>query len=388
MTESTGYHVISADSHVVEPPDVFASLPASLKDRAPKLGAFEGGSAWFVDGVEPAPLSPSFATGSGWRRPEAAVPTFDAVLPGLYDGPERIKAQDADSVDAELLYPTPALWDAIQLSDDTEMRLGAAKAYNDWLSAYCAHAPSRLFGIAKIPSTSVEDAVTELRRAVGELGMHGALLDGFPSGAATGGRPEDEPFWEAVNELQVPVTFHYGVGVMAPSEPRGGIAPGLKPQMADPVLPLAASGVFDRHPNVRIVFAHADAGWVMHWMEYADIIYVRHRHLSEYTLQREDATPSDYIRRHSWFTFHHDRTAVKNRSAIGPAHLMWASHFPHEDANWPDDRQQAMNITAEVAAADRHALLAGNVGRLYGLPGFEKGFSEDEVGEFDQLVHF
>ncbi len=123
-------------------------------------------------------------------------------------------------------------------------------------------------------------------------------------------------------------------------------------------------------------------------MEFFDINYVRHKHLAEYALQNPDAVPSDYIRKHAWFTFHQDRPAVKNRHRLGGAHLMWGSHFPYEDSNWPDNRQQAMRVTDAAPADERHSLLAGNVARLYRLPGFEKGFTEDEITSFEQLVHF
>jgi len=388
LTERTGYNVISADSHIVEPPDVFAGLPASLKDRAPKLADHEGGSAWFVEGVEPSPLPPTFASGTGWRKPEGTSIRFDQVLPGLYDPAERVKAQDADSVDAEILYPTPTLWDALKLVDDDELKLACARTYNDWLAQFCSHSPDRFFGVAKIPTTSVEDAIAELQRATGELGLKGALLDAYPSGSSVGGNPADDPFWEAANDLQIPVSFHYGVGAGAVTEPPGGIAPGLKPPMADAVLPLVAGGVFDRFPDVKVVLAHADAGWALHWMEFFDINYVRQKHLAQYVLQREDAVPSDYFRKFCWFTFHHDRSTVKNRHVLGQVHMVWASHFPFDDSNWPDNRQQAMNVTGEIPAADRQALLADNVGRLYGLPGYKKGFSVDEVEAFEQLVHF
>ena len=93
-------------------------------------------------------------------------------------------------------------------------------------------------------------------------------------------------------------------------------------------------------------------------------------------------------RAHTWFVFHQDRSSVKNRHILGPAHLMWGSHYPMADANWPDDRQQAMRVTDEVPADDRHALLGGNVAKLYRLPGSEGGFDEGEAGRFEQLVHF
>ncbi len=394
MVDRAGYNLISSESHVLEPPDLFEKRVATaLRDRAPKLGTVDGASAWTVDGSEPVPLPATATTGTGWHRAAdgAAVDgqvAWDDVLPSLYDPAERVKAQQADSVDAEFLYPTPGLWDAIKQLDDGVLELALVRAYNDWLAEFCSYAPSRLFGLAKLPTTTVDDAVAELSRCVGELGFRGAILDAWPSGAVAAGNPDDEPFWETVNGLQVPISLHYGFGTMESTEPREGIAPGLRPPMADALLPMVAGGVFDRYPDVKMICAHADAGWALHWMEFFDINYVRHKHLSEYALKNEDAVPSEYLRKHVWFTFHQDRTAVKNRHRLGAVHLMWGSHFPFDDSNWPDNRQQVMRVTEETPAEERHALLAGNVGRLYRLPGFEKGFTEDEVVSFEQLVYF
>lgn len=395
MNESNGvgYNLISSDSHIVEPPEIFdRRLPAKLRGDAPKLVSVDGGSAWLVDGAEPLPLAPTTVTGTGWHRAADGVDgnqpvAWDAVMPALFDPAERLKAQWTDSIDAEVLYPTPELWDAIRVLPDATLKLALVQAYNDWLAEYCRHAPTRLFGLAKLPTTSVADAQAELRRAVSELGLRGAILDAWPSGAAAGGNPDDDPFWETVNELQVPISLHYGLGAQG-SVPPTGIAPGMKPPMADALLPMVAAGVFDRFPDVKVVLAHGDAGWALHWMEFFDINYVRHKHLAEYALHEPDAVPSDYLRKFAWFTFHQDRPAVKNRHRLGGVHLMWASHFPYEDSNWPDSRQQAMRVTDEVPADQRHALVAGNVARLYRLPGYEKGFTDDEVGAFDQLVHF
>ena len=394
MTDTDGYQLISSESHVLEPPDVFESrLPESLRDRAPRLGDHAGGSAWFVDGADPVPLVPTAAPGSGWHRAADGVAAGGAVawrdvLPALRDPAARVEAQWADSVDAEVLYPTAELWDAIRELDDPELRDGLVLAYNDWLAEFCSHAPDRLIGLAKLPTSSVAAAERELRRCVGELGLRGAILDTWPSGAPAGGNPDDDPFWAAANELRVPISLHYGCGPSQPSTPPVGIAPGLKPPSADAVLPMVAAGVFDRYPDVKLVLAHSDAGWAMHWMEFFDINYVRMKHLDQYRLHNPDAVPSEYIRRHTWFTFHQDRPAVKNRHRLGGVHLMWASHFPCEDSNFPDSRQQAMRVTDETPADERHALLAGNVARLYRLPGHEKGFTDDEISSFEQLAHF
>ena len=64
---------------------------------------------------------------------------------------------------------------------------------------------------------------------------------------------------------------------------------------------------------------------------------------------------------------------MKNRHRLGAVHLMWASHFPFDDSNFPDNRQQAMRVTDEVPQDERQALLADNVARLYRLPGYDAG---------------
>ena len=393
MPDQSVYNLISAESHIAEPPDVFDRVPTSLRDRVPRLVSLEGAAAWVVEGAEPIPLVRTSSTGSGWLRAadggDVTRPvTWESVLPALYDPTERTRAQWADSIDAEILYPTPELWDAIRQLPDAELKVALVRAYNDWIAEFCSGSPDRLFGLAKLPTTSVADARDELMRCVNELGLRGAILDAFPSGSPAGGNPADDPFWETVNDLMVPISFHYAFGAAADTAAPYGIVPGMKPPMADTLLPLVAAGVFDRFPEVKIVLAHGDAGWALHWMEFFDINYVRHKHLAEYALQDTDAVPSDYIRKHAWFTFHQDRPAVKNRHRLGGAHLMWGSHFPYEDSNWPDDRQQAMRVVDSTRADDRHSLLAGNVARLYRLPGFEKGFLEDEITSFEQLVHF
>jgi len=394
MTDRNEYRLISADSHVLEPPDLFEKrLPKELRSRAPRLGSSEGGDAWLLEGAEPILLPATAATGSGYQRfngnhGSGRPLVFGDVLPGLYDPVVRLRAQDADSVQAEVLYPSPRLWEAIIQSDDAELKLACVRAYNDWIAEFSAHEPDRLIGLAKIPSTNSEDAREELLRCVKELNLRGAILDAWPNGGGVAGDPGDDPFWEAVNETKVPVSLHYAVGGVKATMPPSGIAPGLKPPMADAALPLVAAGVFDRFPEVKLVFTHGNAGWAFHWLEFMDINYVRHRHLEEYALPNPDAIPSEYIRKFSWFVFHQDRSSVKNRHKLGVAHLMWGSHFPFEDANWPDDREQAMQVTDEVPVEDRQALLSGNVESLYRLRGHESGFADGEVERFEQLVHF
>ena len=90
-------------------------------------------------------------------------------------------------MDAEVLYASPHLWDAIKQVEDTELRLECARAYNDWISDFCSYNPDRLIGIGKLPTSSIEDARKELVRIVEDPVLRGAVIDAWPSVA--GDRP-------------------------------------------------------------------------------------------------------------------------------------------------------------------------------------------------------
>jgi predicted TIM-barrel fold metal-dependent hydrolase len=388
MNSTQGYELISADSHVLEPPDLFTTrLPASLRSRAPRLVSADRVSVWEVDDVGPVPLPASAVTGSGYNLPHgvSAGAAFDDVMPALHDPAERLAAQYADSVDAEVLYGYPYLWDAIKQIDDAEVRLGCAQAYNDWLAEFCAHAPDKLIGVGRIPTSGVAAARDEMRRCIDDLGLKGFVFDAWPDDASGPADPALDPLWEVANESGLPVSLHFGVG-NARSAPPANISAGLKPPAAEVMLPLASANVFGRFPDLRMVMAHADAGWTFHWMEFLDNNYLRQRHLDLFKLPDPDVYPSEYMRRQFWFTVHQDRSAVTNRWMLGTEHLMWASHFPLDSTNWPDNRQQAMKVTEEVPADDRQAILADNVARLYQLPGYNS-LGPTPYASIERLVH-
>jgi predicted TIM-barrel fold metal-dependent hydrolase len=83
-----------------------------------------------------------------------------------------------------------------------------ARRVNDANAKYCAGAPDRLYFWAHLPMQDPAAAVTELGRAVGELGAKGAGL----GGANFGGREFDDedfdPLWEKICELDVPIFVH------------------------------------------------------------------------------------------------------------------------------------------------------------------------------------
>ena len=131
----TAYRLISADGHVIEPPDVWtARVPASFRDRAPRMQRFPEGDAWILEGVaDPVNFGWNACAGldpgemNGWAR-------FDEVRAGGHDPAARLVEMEQDGVDAEVLYPTPRLSQAVFANPDAEFHLACVRAYNDWMS--------------------------------------------------------------------------------------------------------------------------------------------------------------------------------------------------------------------------------------------------------------
>ena len=69
------YKLISADSHVLEPPDLWASrVPEQYRDRAPRMERFADGDAWVLEGVD-APINFGLNASAG-MDPSAMKPWF------------------------------------------------------------------------------------------------------------------------------------------------------------------------------------------------------------------------------------------------------------------------------------------------------------------------
>ncbi len=111
-------------------------------------------------------------------------------------------------MDAEVLFAAmvagPVFWRNIA---HDEVYKAVIRGYNDWLGEeYCAVAPDRLIGMGVIPITNVEDAIAEMKHCK-KLGLKGVLLGGLPSGKGYP-TPEDDKFWAAAIDLDMPITVH------------------------------------------------------------------------------------------------------------------------------------------------------------------------------------
>ena len=128
---------------------------------------------------------------------------------------------------------------------------------------------------------------------------------------------------------------------------------------------LIFGGVFDRHPELKVVCVEADAGWVPHWMYRADHAVKRHRNwLGSGELKRR---PSEYFRENVYVTFQDDWVAFQTAEVMNHERLMWASDHPHSDSTFSNSQEVLAEQTAHLAPEVRDDIVWRNCARLYGI---------------------
>ena len=103
------YRIISADSHFVEPPDMWGErMDKKFRDRAPHTVRGNDGKEgeFFVcENITPVPVAGFFGSGkSAEELPEHTKKGFEVAPKSVWDPAERLKEQDRDGVTAEALY--------------------------------------------------------------------------------------------------------------------------------------------------------------------------------------------------------------------------------------------------------------------------------------------
>ena len=117
-------------------------------------------------------------------------------------------------------------------------------------------------------------------------------------------------------------------------------------------------------PDLRLVVAEADCGWVPYFKEQVDNNYRRLVATSSFTIADP---PSTYVERNVAFTFITDPFGVRNRHEIGVENMLWSSDYPHISADWPNSWRSIQATFSGVPSDERAQILAGNAARLYGF---------------------
>jgi len=373
------YRVISGDGHIEIPAGRLTSyIPQEHQDKVPELVTKSDGTHWWrMDEWERNCVGPLV----GELSYEEFVPPLGARYtnfdgswrPGTGDAVQRLREQDLDGVDAEVLFPPAYMGAFIRLlaTKDVEAYKAIVKGFNTFLATeYCSVAPDRLIGNAMVLETGVDDAIEEMRRCK-ELGLRAVNLRLWPNGGDDFS-PEDDRFFAAALEMDMKVAAHGFFGGKAILQQqinvdgqfifRKGANGGGR--VMESIGDMIFHGVFDRHPDLKIYFAETQAGWLPHSLNWSDEYFLRWYSYHDISL---DKLPSEYVRDHCRFSFITDRLAMKFRHFIGLDLLMWGSDFPHSVGTFPHSREVIDELFEDVPENERHQVLVENACEFYGL---------------------
>ena len=291
---SIDYPILDADAHVQEPPDLWqARAPAKLKDRAPRVKHTDRGDFWLFDeGKQPEPVGFTASSGLSYLDFHPTGLSYETIRPGMWQPEARLVDMDIDGIHTQILYPSVTLKGASTYSDDRELQLFCVRAYNEWLSEFCADSGGRLIPQSLIPATGLDDAVAELEWAL-KHDHRGVLISRMPSGDFDF-TPEDEPFFARATEAGLPVVVHIG-SFLRPNPnlrrfgftdlPFLGQAGAIK--AGSHTLPVACdllfSGLFEKFPDLDVVLVEANIGWIPTLLEQSDDMFLRYRFFTKPT---------------------------------------------------------------------------------------------------------
>jgi len=293
-------------------------------------------------------------------------------------GPEGWTAfLDDAGIEKTVLYPTRAL--AYGHVQSLDYAVVVARAYNDWLAKTYLETDDRFNGIAIIPMQDPEEAVRELRRAVIELGMLGAMMpsNGLPH--LLGAKPY-WPIYEEAERLGCVLSVHGGahdnfgldhlnmyVPVHALGHPWG---------QAVNCASIVFNGVFDQFPGIKIGFLEGGVAWLLLCLER---FHASHETHFQYLPPgahglREDQRPDRYIieQIHAGRFFIGCETeeltmpfAIK---IVGNQPFFYSSDFPHEVtlASCRADIHELLE-SEELTEQDKIGIMSANAERFYGF---------------------
>lgn len=296
-----------------------------------------------------------------------AWPELRARLLDIHE--RRIREMDRHGIELMVLSLNAP---AVQAVPDPRQANELARQANDFLAERVAKQPDRFRGFAALPMQDPELAAAELTRAVTDLGLVGALVNGFSEtldGVTYYDTADHRPFWAEVERLDVPFYLHPRNPLPRDARIYTGHDWLLGPtwafgqETAVHALRLMGSGLFDAHPGLRMVLGHMGEGlpynlWRVDnhnaWLDRADTPYPARRRIADYFRENFHITTSGNF---------HSQTLVSALLELGADRIMFSTDWPFENI----DHAAVWFDSAPISELDRRKIGRDNARRLFRL---------------------
>jgi predicted TIM-barrel fold metal-dependent hydrolase len=290
--------------------------------------------------------------------------------PGYSDPHARLDAMDGDGVEFELLFSDLSAFRVFhQMADGCDE---TARAFNDVALEFAAADPRRLLVAYQLALRDVDVAVAEVQR-LADVGSARAVH--VPNKPSALGLPDYyheryDPLWATIQEMDMPICIHLGVEddlfdiMRRDPTPQAAVftsQPAMR--LAEPMGFLLLTGVLERYPGLRVVFAETGLGWVPHYVDKLDQMYEK----GAYSFPELQDKPSVAFHRSIFLTFMDDKRGVAMRHEIGVENILWSTDFPHPACTWPNSRAVVADVMEGVPDNEAELMVFGNGARLFGV---------------------
>lgn len=302
---------IDVHQHLL-PPRYFEALAAAGDRATGDSQAVAGGTAqwnpWDASGGTAA--RQGSRTVGGWLMPE-------------WDPRAAIAMMDEAGIETGILSISAP---GVHFGDDAAAR-ELARELNDYQAELVKEQPDRFGHFAVLPLPDFDGAVAEAVRALDELHADGVLLLSNAHGRYLGD-PAYEPLWTELAARSAVVFVH-------PTAPPIKQLPGMPTALLDfpfdttrTAVDLVAHGVFDRHPDLRVILSHAGG-----FLPYAASRF------SAAAMFNPGTTPESIQAglRKFYFDTALSATPTSLPSLLAfaePGHVLYGSDFPYAHPEW------------------------------------------------------
>jgi predicted TIM-barrel fold metal-dependent hydrolase len=314
-------------------------------------------AASLVEALERRNDLPRISLGPGGRQIEYGENNIHPVLPAMGDVELRLREMDEQGIDVALLSINVPGVDWFPAADGPSV----AREVNDELADLVGRHPDRFLALATLPLQAPEAAAAELERAMA-AGFRGAMIY---SNAA--GRHLDDPelrvVFDTAARLEAPILIHPTFPLTASTVDAYALIPtlGFMFDTTTAALRLVLDGLYERHPDFRLILAHA-ASLLPQLAGRID--YEAERHLHVNGRGALSVNPSEHLR-----LMYTDSVCVwppalrSTLELVGPGRVMFGSDYPFWDPQRTFDTIEA----AGLSDADVSAIHSENARRLFGL---------------------
>jgi len=387
--------IVDVDAHVVEPPDVWTSrLPAKFRDVGPHIEylppgqpKLDGGAYIEAPGTEGAPVAwwiyedhqysvKRLIAAAGYPAEEIGMQgiTYDDMRPGCWQPVARVEDNGLSGVEAQLCFPNyPRFCGQLFLrGKDRSLAHLCVQAYNDWMvDEWCGTSGGHLIPLCLVPMWDAELAAAEVHRNAAR-GVSAVAFSELPPylGLPSIYSGYWDPFFTACEETSTVVCMHIGSGTKTPQTsddaPEAVTSTIIFGNSVASMTDFLLSGVFDRFPGLRIMYAEAQIGWIPYLLERIDDVWETHRgwnHGHDHCPER----PSTYYGEHVYSCFFKDPVGVEMLDHVGEENVMFETDYPHQDGTWPHSVKAASEQFGHLPPPVVRKLARGNAIRLFGL---------------------